>query len=205
MVRVLLLLKHHNVTDSDTSQLQKFSSFRKKGSDDRTPTLRAGSTFNVNLGTTTSRVTTFESVQSDSNISKLPSRRDSARGSVTSLESRSGNEPDSGPLGLSVVYTPNNGHKADIIFVHGLGGTSRWTWSKNKDPELFWPLTFLALEADVCLARIMTFGYNSAFHKAGDGKTSVLDFAENLLHDLKFSEDNEGNNLNIGAVSDACL
>jgi hypothetical protein len=112
-----------------------------------------------------------------------------------------GRQSESGPLGLNVVYTPNNGHKADIIFIHGLGGTSRWTWTKNKNPELFWPLTFLPLEADLCLARILTFGYNSAFHKSGGRKTSVLDFAEALLHDLKHAEDSEDNNLGIGSVS----
>ncbi|KAK7966605.1 uncharacterized protein PG986_000882 [Apiospora aurea] len=46
-------------------------------------------------------------------------------------------ESEPGPLGLNVVYTPENGHKADIVFIHGLGGTSRFTWSKNKDPDLF--------------------------------------------------------------------
>ena len=55
-----------------------------------------------------------------------------------------------GPLGLNVIYTPDNGHKVDIVFVHGLGGTSRWTWLKYKNPELFWSLTFLPLEPDVC-------------------------------------------------------
>lgn len=134
--------------------------------------------------------------------------RSLSTGTVDSAYSSAPNSvrgPDSGPLGLRVVYTPNNGHKADIVFVHGLGGTSRWTWSKNKNPELFWPLTFLALESDLCLARTLTYGYNSAFHKAGDGKTSVLDFAENLLHDLKYAEDDNNNNLNIGSVSHVML
>lgn len=113
-----------------------------------------------------------------------------------------GNGGDSGPnpLGLSVVYTPKNGHKADIVFVHGLGGSSRWTWSKHKRPELFWPLTFLPLEPDLCLARIMSFGYNATIRKSTNASTAVLDFAKELLFDLKYSTDHQKEDLNIGAV-----
>lgn len=104
-------------------------------------------------------------------------------------------------MGLNVVYTPDHGHKADIVFIHGLGGTSRWTWSKNKDPELFWPLTFLALEPELCLARIMTFGYNATLRKAGVAKLSVLDFAKDLLFDMKYAKDQNKEELNMGSVS----
>ena len=47
--------------------------------------------------------------------------------SVSTITSqRKPNTADSGAVGLSVLYTPDNGHKVDIVFVHGLGGTSRW-------------------------------------------------------------------------------
>ncbi|ORY56951.1 uncharacterized protein BCR38DRAFT_414263 [Pseudomassariella vexata] len=58
---------------------------------------------------------------------------------------------DPGPLGLNVVYCPSNGHKADIVFVHGLGG-------------------------------------------------SMLDFAKDLLFDLKYARDGQGQELDIGHV-----
>ncbi|KAF2435949.1 NACHT and WD domain protein [Tothia fuscella] len=106
----------------------------------------------------------------------------------------------SGPLGLNVVYTPNNGHKADIVFIHGLGGSSRWTWSKSHKAELFWPLTFLPLEPDVCLARILSFGYNADFRKSGNLGTMVLDFAKRLLYDLKYAKDEQKEDLNMGKV-----
>ncbi|KXG51211.1 uncharacterized protein PGRI_067830 [Penicillium griseofulvum] len=109
-------------------------------------------------------------------------------------------ESDPGPLGLNVVYTPQYGHKADIVFVHGLGGSSRWTWSKSRKPELFWPLTFLPLEPDLCLSRILSFGYNAKFRKSGNASTVVLDFAKELLFDLKHANDRQKENLNIGAV-----
>lgn len=114
---------------------------------------------------------------------------------------RKNSDADSGAFGLHVVYTPDHGHKADIVFVHGLGGTSRWTWSKNRDPDLFWPLTFLALEPDLCLARICTFGYNATLKKGGHAGHSVLDFAKDLLFDLKYATDERKEDLQMGSVS----
>ena len=87
------------------------------------------------------------------------------------------------------------------MFIHGLGGTSQRTWSKNEDPDLFWPLKFLPLEPDVCLTRILTFGYNANFRTASNASTSVLDFAKDLLFDLKYAKDEQEKDLNIGNVS----
>jgi hypothetical protein len=66
---------------------------------------------------------------------------------------------------------------------------------------LFWPLKFLPLEPDVCLARILTFGYNANFRAAGNVSTSVLDFAKDLLFDLKYAKDEQQKDLDIGNVS----
>ena len=105
------------------------------------------------------------------------------------------------PLGLRVLYDPKHDRRADIIFVHGLGGTSRLTWSKNKDLDLFWPLTFLPQEPDICEARIMTFGYNASFLRASTRNiTTVLDFAKDLLYDLKYAEDEDRHPLQTGKV-----
>lgn len=117
--------------------------------------------------------------------------------------SRKNRETDPGPVGLYILYTPDNGHKVDIVFVHGLGGTSRRTWSKNEDPELFWPLKFLPLEPDICRARILTFGYNADFRAAGNASTSVLDFAKDLLFDLKYAKYEQQKDLDIGNVGKA--
>ncbi|KAK0702879.1 hypothetical protein B0T21DRAFT_416756 [Apiosordaria backusii] len=94
------------------------------------------------------------------------------------------------PLGLKVVYRPPGERVADIVFVHGLGGSSRMTWSKNRDIELFWPAKFLPLEPNLKQTRIMTFGYNSNFRPgAGKNQMSILDFAKDLLFDLKYAQD----------------
>lgn len=75
------------------------------------------------------------------------------------------------------------------------------TWSKHKNPELFWPLVFLPLEPAICQARILTFGYNANFRKGGNISTSVLDFAKDLLFDLKYAKDKQKEDLDIGNVS----
>ena len=87
------------------------------------------------------------------------------------------------------------------MFIHGLGGASLKTWTKDEDPDLFWPLKFLPLEPHVCLARILTFGYNANFQKAGNVSTRILDFAKSLLFDLKYAKDERKEDLNIGDVS----
>lgn len=111
------------------------------------------------------------------------------------------------PLGLHLIHRPAEGvPKADIVFIHGLGGTSRSTWSKDRDPALFWPSTFLPLEQDICDMRIFTYGYNAEFMKSGGRSyTSILDFAKNLLYDMKFFIDNAAADLSIGKVSDRSL
>lgn len=100
------------------------------------------------------------------------------------------------------MYTPEGAQSADIVFIHGLGGTSRRTWSKNEDPELFWPLKFLPLEPDISMTRIFTFGYNANYRRAGNISTSVLDFAKDLLFDLKYAKGEQQEDLIIGNVGD---
>jgi hypothetical protein len=124
---------------------------------------------------------------------------DSAYSGVQKERSSSSDLPD--PLGLHILHNPEAGRKVDIIFVHGLGGTSRLTWSKNKDLDLFWPQKFLPFEPDICQGRIMTFGYNSSFFKANArSSATVLDFAKDLLYDLKYGKDEHREDLNMGNV-----
>jgi len=115
--------------------------------------------------------------------------------------------PEQDPVGLKILHRPDGGNdrKVDIVFVHGLGGSSRMTWSKNRDLEYFWPLKFLPLEPEIKEARILTFGYNANF-KPGSGKNkmSVLDFAKDLLYDLKYAKDEDSpdlEDLRMGEVS----
>ncbi|KAI1460210.1 hypothetical protein F4805DRAFT_418612 [Annulohypoxylon moriforme] len=94
------------------------------------------------------------------------------------------------PLGLRVIHRPAGQRRADIIFVHGLGGSSRMTWSYDRNIDFFWPLKFLPLEPDISQARILSFGYNANFRPgSAKNKMSILDFAKDLLFDLKHAQD----------------
>lgn len=84
-----------------------------------------------------------------------------------------------GPLGLTTVFNPNKKAIADLVFVHGLGGGSRKTWSLHEDPALFWPQTWLPKDEGFKDVRIHTFGYDSNWEK--DAVLNVHDFAKSLL------------------------
>ena len=100
------------------------------------------------------------------------------------------------PLGLKVIHRPLGERRVDIVFIHGLGGSSRMTWSKDHNLDFFWPLKFLPHETDINEARILTFGYNANFRPgSGKNKMSVLDFAKDLLYDLKYGQDESAEEL----------
>ena len=90
------------------------------------------------------------------------------------------------PQGLTVIHEPEGERTADIIFVHGLGGSSRTTWSKDGDDDLFWPEKFLASDPGLSSARMLTFGYMAFFGDLkASGNISITDFARDLLGQLK--------------------
>ena len=90
------------------------------------------------------------------------------------------------PQGLHVLYEPAESRKADIIFVHGLGGSSISTWTKDGDDATFWPQKFLPSEPEVSRARIMSFGYTAFFLSTSSSrKLNIMDFARSLLANLK--------------------
>ena len=84
----------------------------------------------------------------------------------------------SDPLGLHLVRDDAR-PSGDIIFVHGLGGTAKKTWSWDRNVENFWPL-WLADEVGLSSYRIFTFGYNSDFKGVGTN-LNIIDFAKDLL------------------------
>ena len=109
--------------------------------------------------------------------------------------------PVADALGLHVIYQPAYEAPVDIIFVHGLGGASRKTWSKFQDPSLFWPEQWLPLEPEICEARILTFGYNANFRYGSPGSiANIGDFAKDLLFGMKFGKDRNMEDLRIGRV-----
>lgn len=106
------------------------------------------------------------------------------------------------PLGLTVVHEPETAPSLDIVFVHGLGGTSRATWSKHRNSEYFWPNKWLPSEPGIKSARILSFGYNAQFKATGPAPISgIADFAKDLLYSMKFAKDDSLEELGIGEVN----
>lgn len=104
------------------------------------------------------------------------------------LPSRQTTEPD--PLGLIAVTDPEE-PTADIIFVHGLGGSAYKSWSWNRNTDNFWP-TWLARDDYLGCVRIFTYGYNS--NPRGDAHgLDVMDFAKDLLLQMLNHSDGIGN------------
>jgi hypothetical protein len=93
-------------------------------------------------------------------------------------------------LGLKVLTEPRTAQSASskktvsIIFVHGLGGSSKETWS-HEVSKTFWP-TLLREEDNLENLRVSTFGYDANFTNvlAPKNALGIADFAKQLLDAL---------------------
>ncbi|KAI1179121.1 hypothetical protein F4777DRAFT_19089 [Nemania sp. FL0916] len=89
-------------------------------------------------------------------------------------------ETPKGSLGLKTRFEPNGEAVADLIFVHGLNGGSRSTWSKTSNGNnTFWPKDWLPCDNAFGDVRIHTFGYSSGLNHRSI--LDIADFAGNLL------------------------
>ena len=88
-----------------------------------------------------------------------------------------------GSLGLNLLYDPSE-PLIDFIFVHGLRGGSRKTWSKSSDPAHFWPKQWLPTESRLKNVRIFSYGYNSDWGEKQGSAATVHDFGQALLGDI---------------------
>lgn len=104
-----------------------------------------------------------------------------------------------GPLGLNLLYTPSE-PLIDFIFVHGLRGGSRRTWSKTADINHFWPQQWLPLEPRFKNVRIHSFGYNSDWGERKGSSLTVHDFGQALLGEISNSPDLCGHGENTAIV-----
>jgi hypothetical protein len=107
--------------------------------------------------------------------------------------------PSVNKLGLSLVHSPLE-PLVDLIFVHGLGGTSHSTWSWQRNPDNFWP-GWLAEDAELSSCRVFTFGYNADFKQ--DTSSAIVEFSKDLLLRMKAWTASGSGNVNavIGTVS----
>ncbi|KAI1418335.1 WD40-repeat-containing domain protein [Hypoxylon sp. FL1857] len=92
-----------------------------------------------------------------------------------------------GYLGLTTLHEPSfpTSTTADIVFVHGLGGGSRKTWSYSPDGHHYWPQAWLANDPDFTDMRIHSFGYKSDWAERQQSVLNIRDFAESLVGELK--------------------
>lgn len=104
-----------------------------------------------------------------------------------------------GPLGLNVLYAPSE-PLIDFIFVHGLRGGSRKTWSKTQDINHYWPQQWLPLEPRFKNVRIHSFGYNSDWGERKGSSLTVHDFGQALLGEILNSPDISGHDENTAIV-----
>lgn len=111
-----------------------------------------------------------------SNRAKSPTPS-SASGTSTSR----GVDESKGPFGLNTVSHPANANDVivHVILVHGLGGGSEHTWTKD---DIFWPRDLLPLQDPFQNACIHTFGYDSDFKKSST--LSINDFSKSLLNSI---------------------
>lgn len=122
-------------------------------------------------------------------VSSVPDRRNIFRSSISRVSPRQPPSPD--PLGLQLIANPPS-PTADIIFIHGLGGSAFRTWSWQRNRDNFWP-RWLVHDEQLQHCRIFTFGYDANFKGKARG-LDVVDFAKDLLLQMLHHPDALGNN-----------
>lgn len=99
-------------------------------------------------------------------------------------------------FGLQVLHEPPtetaDSPAANLIFVHGLGGSATETWT-HRPSNLVWP-SLLHEDYRFANVRIATFGYDSAFKNIFTSKHAlgISDFAKQLLDSLDLHYDKHG-------------
>jgi hypothetical protein len=88
-----------------------------------------------------------------------------------------------GPLGLNIIHASSE-PLIEFIFVHGLGGGSKKTWTYDNDPDLYWPKEWLSKDPVFKNVRIHSFGYDSNWTESKATPTNVHDFGQSLLNDI---------------------
>ena len=91
-----------------------------------------------------------------------------------------------GPFGLNLLSAPAE-PLVDFVFIHGLGGGSRKTWSKTSDPASFWPKEWLPQDPEFQNVRIHSFGYDADWSSRKESVLDIHDFGKALLAALQGS------------------
>lgn len=98
-------------------------------------------------------------------------------------------------LDLEAIHQPHK-PSIEIVFVHGLGGESRGTWTDGQDSVCnFWP-AWLPTVPGLENARILCFGYDSDWKKLWKPQTTlgIPQFGTSLLGALQLDNEKEVRN-----------
>lgn len=91
-----------------------------------------------------------------------------------------------GSLGLNLLHSPSE-PLIEFIFVHGLGGGSRKTWSKSSSIAHYWPQEWLPGDPAFAHVRVHSFGYDSDWAKSKDNCLNIHHFGKSLLGEMSTS------------------
>lgn len=91
-----------------------------------------------------------------------------------------------GSLGLNLLYAPSK-PLVDFVFVHGLGGGSRKTWSKTGSTSHYWPQEWITKDPAFNDVRVCSFGYDSDWAKGKENCLNIHHMGKSLLGELIIS------------------
>lgn len=87
---------------------------------------------------------------------------------------------------MNLLWSPSD-TLVDFIFVHGLGGGSRKTWSKSSSIAHYWPQEWLPKDPAFKNVRVHSFGYNADWAKGKDSCLNIHHFGKALLGEMSTS------------------
>lgn len=87
---------------------------------------------------------------------------------------------------MNLLYAPSE-PLFDFVFVHGLGGGSRKTWSKTSSIGHYWPGEWLPKDPAFKNVRIHSYGYGSDWVRGNDSCLNIHHIGKSLLGELSTS------------------
>lgn len=89
------------------------------------------------------------------------------------------------PFGLTEVFAPTITASVDVVFVHGIFGHPKDTWTCD-DTDVFWPGELLPPILEDEGTRILTYGYEAGADNFADSEPrhKVHDVIDNFGRDL---------------------
>ncbi|MCJ1394795.1 Serine active site containing protein 1 [Xylographa bjoerkii] len=89
------------------------------------------------------------------------------------------------PIGLTEVFSPSVQASVDVVFVHGIFGHPKDTWTCD-DADIFWPAELLPPILEDESTRVLTYGYDAGADTFVDGQAGhkINDVVGSLARDL---------------------